>query len=137
MHDDVKQLLLDSKVKAKEEAHLLQNRECLSLKYVEAHVRKYIYYKYLLTEEDACTDDINELAELSLSKSVKLDRSIVENIERNSTCNSASSATMKKVLLYMAIQKDLNIKLDAKKTALIQYIADLSALIFEELQKSV
>ena len=69
--------------------------------------RKYFLGKYMLMEEEAVSDDINELTRISVEKLSSLDKKLIKNVEEAASCDGASSVITKKALFYMVMQKEL------------------------------
>ena len=93
-------------------------------------LRKYVLYRFLLNEDECQTDDINEIAKISLAKSLHMDKALMKNIDRESTCDRASPVMTKRLLLFIAIQSELNIQLPPDETPGIKTIADLASLVW-------
>jgi hypothetical protein len=123
--------LLGYKRAAAAQAEIL--RSCLTngcdTETLHKHLRGYILAKYILDEEDCPTDDIAELTEISLAKSQKIDRRLLEDVDRATGCTSATSAMRKKVLLYIAMERELEIKIPDQEGAIAATIKDLALLI--------
>ena len=120
--------------------HLISHREHAQhqIDYIKAHrhmeedelhtyIYDYVLYKYNLFGEVADVYVLDDLAELSVAKAIKLSKEQAIAYDNKASCDGATSAMNKKVLLLMAIQKELNIKFpldevvqikDTKKTYL-------------------
>ena len=61
---------------------------------------------------------------------------LVKEFDLAKSCDGASSAMAKKVLLFMAVQRELGIELPARESARIKTLDDLSGLAWEEMRKS-
>ena len=124
-------MLLESQRGAKNEAAAVKNCKELSREILEEHMRRYIYFKYMIMGEKIDTDNMDELANLSLSKSLKIDRSLLEGIDSPSACGGASSVIMKKVLLYLALQRDFGFEFNPTDTANAITVHDLAVFAWE------
>lgn len=132
MNEDMKMRLLASKENAEREIRKVDQEETLTIDTVYTHLKPYIMYKFLLMEEDMTTEDFTELVKISIAKTSKLDPALLKEIQRAQKCSSASSVAIKKVLLYMDIQRQLDIRFDPEKTGDIETIRDIAALIMDK-----
>lgn len=114
--------------KAEKEAEIIRNELEPSLEFVYEHLRKYILAKFLLSEENE-EDQLQELVELSLARSMKLDPKIIKKFDKAVPCDNVSSASAKKVMLLYAVQKDLNIHPDAELLTSKKGVRELAALV--------
>ena len=94
----------------------------------------YIRSKYLLDPEDCRSERMNDLAQDSLAKTLRVAPELVADLDNIKTCGSASSTTAKIVLLYTAIQRDLEIRIPAEKTAYVDTVRDLSDLVWNVME---
>ncbi len=114
--------------KAENEAEIIRNESDPSLEFVYEHLRKYILAKFLLS--DNCMEDqLQELAEQSLARSIKLDPKMIKKFDKAVPCDNVSSASAKKVMLLYAIQKDLHIHPDAELLISQKNVRGLSVLV--------
>lgn len=126
MDDFVKEQLLASRAAAKEQA--VRMEAARSPEELHEHLHAYVRAKYLL---DPCEeDDLDELTDMSIAKALKIDKALLHDVDIAAECTGSTSRMRKKVLLLMAIQKDLNCELDAALTAQADTLADLAQLIF-------
>ena len=101
---------------------------------LQEQLRQYVLTKFLLTEEDAPADkSFDGLVELSLAKSMKISPELVEEFDTAKSCDGATSAMAKKVLLFMAIQRALKIELPALESARVKTLEDLSSMVWNTL----
>ncbi len=105
----VASLLAAAQNAAAREAAVIRAEEDPSPEFVYLHLKRYITSKFML-EEDCAEDNLIELAVLSLQRTMKLDRSMLRELDQAAPCDHATSESTKKVLLLYAIQKDLKIK---------------------------
>ncbi len=94
-------------------------------------LRRYILKKFLLTEREAGSDDLDELSAISLQKQADLPLESVEEEARD--CTGATTVMVKKALLYMAVQKDFEVALDAAMLAKAKTIQELAGAVYEQL----
>lgn len=104
--------------------------------FLEKHIRQYILCKFMLSA-DECTDELlDSLAQQSLAKSMKLPKEIVSDADLGKGCGSAGSLVTKRVLLFMAIERDFRIRLPANEAAKIVTLSDISSLVWRSMEKS-
>jgi hypothetical protein len=90
-------------------------------------VRDYMLTKFLLEPDEVQSDDIFELAEISIEKLLAMNDKSVLLAVGSTTCTNQSSTDIKKVLLSLALQKGLGVKLSPDESAgceTIQQLAD-------------
>lgn len=133
---EIQKRLLRSRQQA--DGHMKTIQETIPLGYdvLREQLRQYVLDKFLLTEEDVPADgSFDGLVELSLSKSMKISPELVEEFDTAKSCDGATSAMAKKVLLFMAIQRALNIELPALESARVKTLEDLSAMVWNTLAR--
>jgi hypothetical protein len=91
---------------------------------------EYIRNKFLLLQKDMAEGDIIKLAAISIER-INAGAPGAENIRLYdlSDCTGAASSATKRVLLLMAVEKDLAIDLTAREAAGIKTIDDLKKAI--------
>ncbi len=95
-------------------------------------LRGYVLEKYMLTEQDAAEcADFDALVERSIAKSMRISAELVSELESAQSCGGATSAETKKILLFLAIQRDFSLELPAEKTPYIRTLDDLISLAWE------
>ena len=100
---------------------------------VKALLKRYIGCKYLLDESEMASEDIASLSKASVDKLLATHRK--ETLQDvSSVCAGSSSASTKKVLLIMSIQKGLGIRFDAKISGSIKTIDDLTREVCSRLR---
>ena len=82
---------------------------------LHTYIYDYVLYKYNLFGEVSDVYVLDDLAELSVAKAIKLSKEQAIAYDNKASCDGATSAMNKKVLLLMAIQKELNILMFQKK----------------------
>lgn len=123
---------------ARRELDALQAPAHPALSDYQVHIRRYVLYKFLLDDEpDIQTDDLNELAALSVKKAAKLNPNEPVLLDMSRHCGATTSAMTKKVLLFMSLSKELGVELNRYDTANIADTAQLGQILFEETQKQV
>ena len=126
--------------------HLISHREHAQhqIDYIKAHrhmeedelhtyIYDYVLYKYNLFGEVADVYVLDDLAELSVAKAIKLSKEQAIAYDNKASCDGATSAMNKKVLLLMAIQKELNIKFPLDEVVQIKDTKKLTSVIYRQL----
>lgn len=89
---------------------------------VEDSLRMFIWHRFFIVEEAPATDDIGELAALSMKKVIAVNKQgVLQDLSNN--CAGVSSETMKKALLIMTLQKNLGIVFSPDATDAIPGLA--------------
>ena len=117
--DTIKKLILSSKKAAAEDMAAICSQSLLTKSFFSEKLRGFVLHKFMLKEEELTSDDFNAITELSLSKSMKISPELVKEFDLAKSCDGVSSAMAKKVLLFMAIQRELGIQLPAMASARI------------------
>ena len=126
--------------------HLISHREHAQhqIDYIKAHrhmeedelhtyIYDYVLYKYNLFGELADVYVLDDLAELSVAKAIKLSKEQAIAYDNKASCDGATSAMNKKVLLLMAIQKELNIKFPLDEVVQIKDTKKLTSVVYRQL----
>ena len=128
----VSDILNNYKNKADEEAEIIKKLisadDSTIGELVYAHLKAFVLSKFMLDPETS-EDNIIKLAELSIERSFKLDKSIVAELDKAMPCSSASSATAKRILLLYAIQKEIRHDIDPERLVTAATVRELSGLI--------
>lgn len=126
--------------------HLISHREHAQhqIDYIKAHrhmeedelhtyIYDYVLYKYNLFGEVADVYVLDDLAELSVAKAIKLSKEQAIAYDNKASCDGATSAMNKKVLLLMAIQKELNIKFPLDEVVQIKDTKKFTSVVYRQL----
>ena len=126
--------------------HLISHREHAQhqIDYIKAHrhmeedelhtyIYDYVLYKYNLFGEVSDVYVLDDLAELSVAKAIKLSKEQAIAYDNKASCDGATSAMNKKVLLLMAIQKGLNIKFPLDEVVQIKDTKKLTSVVYRQL----
>lgn len=134
---ELRQLLLRSRTMSERNITAIREAYPLSCELLHEQLYQYVLVKFLLTDEDRPADDsFNTLVETSLSKSMKVSPELVAEFDTAQSCDGATSAMAKKVLLFMSIQRALGIELPAEESARIKTMRDLSDMVWRTLAQS-
>lgn len=134
--DSIKELILSSKRVAAEDMAAIKAMQPLTKEFFSHKLRDFVLHKYMLSPEMELPENFAALTELSLSRSMKISPELVKEFDLAKSCDGASSAMAKKVLLFMAIQRELDIQLPAMASARITTIQALADLAWEEMLAS-
>jgi hypothetical protein len=122
---------------ADERAGLILNdmgRAGISRNEFRSDVRDYTLAKFLLEPGEASGDDIFELAEASIEKLLAMnDKSILLAVG-STTCTNQSSTDIKKVLLSLALQQGMGIKLEPDESAACETTQELADALYDRTQ---
>lgn len=131
---DIKERLLAANAAAAEQINFIRSGATKDYSVLFNHVRQYVMHKFLLTEADLCTDNLFELAEISIANSTNIRRQDLAELDVSLNCTGESSVITKKVLLLLALQKGLAIQFSPDETADIETLPQLAAVIFRDLK---
>ena len=130
--EQIRLLLKRSRSDAAKQMTALKTAAQLDYPTVNRYLRAYILSKYLLTEADLPDgEQFSDVVQASLAKSMKMSRTLVAQFDRAESCDGTTSAMAKKILLIMAIQRELGITLDETACARIGTLSDFTRLIFD------
>ena len=108
-----------------------QIRECAQpdKAFLRTHLRKYILAKFMLTEGSVKTESIRDLIEISLARMMQAAPELVEELDTARSCAGATSAMVKKALLFQAMEREFGIELPAREAAAAADISALAVLV--------
>ena len=96
---------------------------------IEPLLTEFLCCKYFLEPEELTTDKLLALGEYSTAKMAGYANQGIKFVEKSAGCTTASSGTIKKILLAMAIGKIMGIQLEPNAVARVDTISQLAALI--------
>jgi len=129
----VKELILSSKRTAAADMAEIKESVPLEKEFFARKLRDFVLHRYMLSPEAELPEDFNELTELSLSQSMRISPELVKEFDLAKSCDGATSAMAKKVLLFMTIQRELGIELPAMETARLKSLSQLADLAWNEM----
>ena len=127
----VRETLLRSRTESRRQIERIYAEQPLRFETLSACIREFILARFLLSAEESEGVDFQALAELSLAKTMKLSPEQVREFDTARSCAGATSAMVKKTLLYLSIQKELHIELDAPKTPKVHSFDAFSRLVWD------
>ena len=132
----VKELILNSRRIAADDMAAIRSQSPLMKTFFSEKLCDFVLHKYMLADEPDLPEDFSALTELSLARSLQISPELVKEFDLAKSCDGASSAMAKKVLLFMAIQRELGIELPARESARITSLQDLAELAWAEMLTS-
>lgn len=133
MDISIKERLLQSKEAAARVAAAILANEKPDRKFLNEHLRQYLERKFMLEQDECASDDIDELSKASIAKSLKISKELLKEVDLATSCEGATSATIKKVLFFMAVQRELGIRLAPDDIAQVKTLEDLTELVLPAL----
>ena len=82
-----------------------------------------------LPPEEAEGDGIRDLTEQSLARMMRVTPELAQVLDTARSCAGATSLTVKRALLFQAMERDLRIVLPADKTVQAKDVAELARLV--------
>ena len=131
----IREAMIASRTAAASHIEAIRTAPELSYELVHREIKGYILAKFHLKDRDCVTDSFRELAGISLSKSMQISPELVKEFDLARSCDGVTSQTAKMVLLFLALQRDLDITFDPMSTAEAETLSDVSALVWKQLQK--
>ena len=117
---------------------LLSEHKVLYEKEVYKYLKSFICNRFGLEESSCETDDILELAELSIAKREQLiDEGKLSEDEAPNLCSGASTALSKKILFLITLEKNLNIEFLPEDIPYIRTIKDICQYILGRQQQLI
>ena len=113
------------------EARCIRENDPPDLGYVRAHLRGYIFSKYMMPEGECRSESIAELTEASLARMMKVTPELAAQLDTARSCAGATSAMVKKALLFQAMERDFQLELPAREAASAVDIPALARLIWQ------
>ncbi|MGN0072597.1 MAG: hypothetical protein ACI36W_02195 [Coriobacteriales bacterium] len=109
----------------------------ITLERMEELVERFVLAKFRLAPEEAASAQgrIEELAQLSLAKLLRIAPELVAVEDKPANCDGADSATVKQALMLMALKKEFRVEFDGFRAALCTDVAQLAALVWKALQE--
>ena len=131
--DEVLLRLLAAREEAQRHLRALKAAPAPDRETVRAHIRSYVFLRFMLREEEHPSATFQALAELSIAQSAKIAPELVRELDTTKDCMGSTSVMAKKVLLLRGIEKALDITLPAMPAARISGLDDLGDLVWEAL----
>lgn len=94
----------------------------------------YILCKYSLLGDCQEIYDLDTLAELSVAKAIRLTKTDAFKADSSASCEGTTSAMNKKVLLLMAIQRELGIRFPREITAELTDTRKIADAVYRQME---
>ena len=133
---NIRKALVRSKIRSEEQIEVIRSSDPLQFEVLETCLTEYVLAKFMLDREECEGVDFQKLSELSLSKSMKISKDLVKEFDTARSCAGATSEIVKKTLLYLSIQKALQIELQAERTPKIHDFHGLADLVWEAMERT-
>ncbi len=125
---DIKDRLLQANHLASYEIAAIKKNHKSGADFIEKHLKSYIAYKLLLDKTEV-SDSISDMIRENVAKSLNIEKERLKKVDQPSKCNGATAVVSKRVLLFLAVQRELEIQLPVEKTPEIETVKDLAELI--------
>lgn len=134
---EIRRRLLRARKAAKTHMDAICGTSPLTYPLLKQELRQFILAKFLLDEEEIPEDaGFDALVEKSLSHSMKIDPNLVAEFDTAKSCDGATSAMAKKVLLFMTMERELGLQLPALETARVKTLEDISQMVYKTMQST-
>ena len=123
--------ILKKEAEAEAEIKLILSETNLTYPFFLEHLRVFIMKKFALSTSDLEeTDNLDDLAQMSVSKALKISKDLVADYEAGENCEGATSSDVKRTLLLVKIQKSLDTRLSLQELMGIETIEDVARAIW-------
>lgn len=92
---------------------------------METVVHAYVRTRYLLEPEDELVDSLNVLGEMNLSRALGVPVPDLGKVDMEAKCGGTSAVMTKKILLIVALNRDLGITVPPDEAADITKVSEL------------
>lgn len=127
--------LLKYQTRAVECMDIIRNKTYDNWKEFHRDLYDFILCKYILIDDVTNIYDLTELAELSVAKTIQMTKVNAFKADSAHSCEGTTSAMNKKVLLLMALQRELGISFSPERTADLTDTQLLAREIYHLLQE--
>lgn len=93
-------------------------------------VGEFVCCKFFLEPDECTTNNILELANISVEKLLRVNDRSVKLAQGSNTCTNQSSTDIKKVLLSLTLQRALDVKLTPDESANLETIEQLAGALY-------
>ncbi len=119
---------------AQAEIDAILSRKPLTYSFFSERIHAFVMRKFLLNRADLnSSDDLTELATISLSKTMKLSPELIAEYQAGENCEGATSTDVKRTLLIVKIQKSLGVKLTLEELMRVKTVEDLTRELWPHL----
>jgi len=97
----------------------------------EGFIHDYVRIRMLLEPEDELVDSLNALGQMNLARALGVDLPDLAKIDMEAKCGGTSAVMTKKILLIIALKRDLDVDLSADEAAEITKLSQLIARMYK------
>lgn len=94
-------------------------------------VHAYVRTRMLLEPEDELIDSLNVLGQMNLARALGVTLPELSQMDMEAKCGGTSAVMTKKILLIMALNKDLGVKVSPEEAAEITKLSELVTRLYE------
>lgn len=98
----------------------------------EEAVHGYVRARMLLAPEDELVDSLNALGQMNLARALGVSVPDLSRIDMEAKCGGTSAVMTKKILLIVALNRDLGVKIAPEVAADITKLSDLVARLYKQ-----
>ncbi len=95
-------------------------------------VKEYLMCKFFLEPEEYLTENILDLAEISIEKLLRINDKSVKLAQASTTCTNQSSTDVKKVLLSLTLQRGLGVKMTPDESAELETVTQFASALYKK-----
>jgi len=136
MRKDIKNKILQLKESAQECADSILEQPDLSYEAFDCLFTRYLCNKFMLQPQEVVTDNFYEICQLSADKASHLPKGMLDAAELASKCGGATTAMNKKVLFFLAVNRELHVEINAEESVAVDTFAELKQLVYGKLCKN-
>lgn len=133
---DALQRILASREASQAHIQAIRDDPAMGREALRAHIRAYVFLRFLLEEGEHPHATFDELVEQSIAQTARIAPELVKELDTTRDCVGSTSAMAKKVLLLRGIEKALDITLPATPAARIVTLDELGDLVWDTLNPS-
>ena len=133
MRKDIKNQILQLKESAQQCADSILNQDPLTYEYFEEQFTRYLCNKFMLKPQELVTDNFYEICQLSADKAAHLPKGMLDAAELASKCGGATTAMNKKVLFFLAVNRELHVEISAEESVQVDTFTQLKQLVYAKL----
>lgn len=137
MRKDIKNQILKLKHSAQQCADAVLAQNPLTYEFFDAKFTEYMCDKFMLSKEELVTDDFYEICQLSADKAAHLPKGMLDAAELASKCGGATTAMNKKVLFFLAVNRDYGLNIQAEESVVVETFTQLKQLVYTKLTQTV
>lgn len=98
-------------------------------------LRRYAARRLMLDASEV-SDNITKMVRIHVSKTMHIPEEELKNMDKPGMCGSAPAVLSLRILMFLAVQEQLGVKLPAQKTPDIQTVQDLAELLIPLLART-